>query len=158
MARKRATVSLSDNDWGSLFPITEHSIGNTTLNLEPLSLESLAFIVERLGIVSSEFKELSLSIEDFASSDSTQMISLIQLIVTKAPEILSEMSGLVVADVKSLPLSESVALFNKCLDVNIESQDDLVKNFKELGMKFQKFTQPGTMPERAKLSPAPKSH
>ena len=107
--------------------------------------------------IASEVTKLNFTAENFTSEESVGMIQLVGLIIKQAPEILSDMSGVAVADIKGLPLAPAVELFNQCLDVNIESQDSLLKNFKELGTKFQKLTQ-AEAPTRMKLAPAQKKN
>jgi hypothetical protein len=87
------------------------------------------------------------------------MTELISTILEEAPEIISEMTGVHEDDIKNLPLDVVVDMFNVSLDVNLNSQEDLVKNLKSLGEKFNKFlgveTQqeptPAIDPARARL-------
>ena len=157
MAREQKKVSLNDSDWDALFPQTKYVLGTTEIYIQPLSLESLASIIEQVQKIALEVTKLNFTAENFTGEESIGMIQLVALIIKQAPNILSDMSGVNVKDIQSLPLAPAVELFNKCLDVNIESQDSLLKNFKELGTKFQKLTQ-AEAPARMKLTPAQKTN
>lgn len=69
------------------------------------------------------------------------MIQLVALIISDAPEILSELSGLDVDDITRLPIEKAVDLFGVCLEVNLASKEGLIKNFKGLGEKVGLLTQ-----------------
>lgn len=153
MARTKQAVSLNESDWDALFPKTNYVLGTTEIQIQPLSLESLAYIVEQVQIIIGEVAQLNFSAENFTSKEGIGMVQLVSLIIKQAPGILSEMSGVKVEDIQNLPLDPAVALFNECLDVNIESQESLLKNFKELGSKFQAITQAQATPTRMPLAP-----
>ena len=157
MARTKQSISLTESDWDALFPKTDYVVGTTEIQIQPLSLESLAYIVEQVQVIIGEVAQLNFTAENFTSEEGIGMIQLVSLIIKQAPGILAEMSGIKKTDIQNLPLSPAVALFNKCLDVNIESQESLLKNFKELGTKFQAITQ-AQGPARAKLTPAQKKN
>lgn len=131
-------VKLKESDWEVLFPAEDFKIGDTTLELTPLSLSSLATITRRLTSVVDKIGALDLNLENI-TSEAGKIVQLVALILGDAPEILSEMSNLDLDDVKRLPLDTAVALFSACLDVNLRSQESLVKNFKGLGGKVAKF-------------------
>ena len=146
MARTKETVQLKDSDWDTLFPGEQFKIGSTELNLQPLALEDISLILKKVTMITSQLSELELSLEDL-TGNSLKIVQLVELVVEEAPEILSQMSGLSTADVRSLPLATAVELFNAALDVNIQSQQDLLKNFKGLAARFQTFTNPTAQAE-----------
>jgi len=131
-------VKLKESDWEVLFPAEDFKIGDTTLELTPLSLSSLATITRRLTSVVDKIGALDLNLENI-TSEAGKIVQLVALILGDAPEILAEMSNLDLNDVQRLPLDTAVALFSACLDVNLRSQESLVKNFKGLGGKVAKF-------------------
>lgn len=137
--RTKKKVSLKDNDWKELFPGEEFKIGSTSLILEPLSLKGLSFVIDKISRISESISKLEISFSDLKGSDFIKLTGLVHLIVLEAPEILAEMSGLESDDIKEIPLDKAVELFIKCLDINILSQESLIKNFKELGVKIEKF-------------------
>jgi len=141
MAQKAPVTRLNNEDWDALFPGEEYKIASTTFRLVPLSLKGIATITTKLSKMASIFASVqsTLSLEDVDSRNIESITGVVEIIMEKAPEILSVMSGLHIEDIQRLPLTVAVDLFNKCLDVNIESQESLIKNFKTLGEKFNKF-------------------
>lgn len=131
-------VKLKESDWEVLFPAEDFKIGSTTLELTPLSLSGLATITRRLTNVVDKVTALELNL-DSLTSEAGKIVQLVALILDDAPEILAEMSGLDLEDIQRLPLDVAVGLFSACLDVNLRSQESLVKNFKGLGGKVAKF-------------------
>jgi hypothetical protein len=131
-------VKLKESDWEVLFPAEDFKIGSTTLELTPLSLSGLATITRRLTNVVDKVTALELNL-DSLTSEVGKIVQLVSLILGDAPEILAEMSGLDLEDIQRLPLDIAVGLFSACLDVNLRSQESLVKNFKGLGGKVAKF-------------------
>lgn len=131
-------VKLKESDWEVLFPAEDFKIGETTLELIPLSLAGLATITRRLTQMVDKVVALELSL-DSLTSEAGKIVQLVALILGDAPEILAEMSGVDLDDIKRLPLDVAVSLFSACLDVNLRSQESLLKNFKGLGGKVAKF-------------------
>lgn len=148
MAREsQKKVNLDQADWDVLFKSKEYAIGNTVLKIYPLSLEELISVVKTFAAIQKEataLQELVAPRYDEEGAmiprDSSLLENLAQVILEKAPSILSTMSGLEVSDVIGLPLLEAIKLFNACVDVNLESQEDLVKNLKALGQKVSSLT------------------
>jgi len=159
MRNPKTKVSLKESDWQDLFPGREYTLGTTKFYIYPLSLESISFIATKIGTIGDKFTKLNLDFSDLGT-ESVGVVDFVRILLNEVPEVLSEMSGVEVEDIKGLPLLTAVQLFNACLDVNIESQDSLIKNFKELGAKFKKFTQgeEQTQPAIEKNSiPAPRA-
>lgn len=138
MAKRKDRVKLGDDDWKVLFPGEDFAIGSTTLRIEPLSLKGLSVVVDKLSRIIHQVVELDIDL-DHLERDADKIVNVVHLVVNEAPEILSEMSGLDKDDVAGLPIDLAVDLFNKCLDVNIASQESLTKNFKSLGDRLVKF-------------------
>lgn len=140
MSRSTKKITkLKEDDWNDLFPGQEFTIGTTSFFIEPLGLKSVALIMNKVSSIAIDIARLDVSMADFKDGSIVKIASLVHLIVLEAPEILSEMSGLDSEDVKDLPIDIAVELFNKCLDVNLQSKESLLKNFKELGVKLEKF-------------------
>ena len=157
---KNEKVRLKSEDWTSLFPGQDYQIGSTIIRLKPLAISAIARITNRLAKIGATVDGLNLSVDQFDAELSgtaktgltSGIASLAGVILTEAPEILSELSGVHEDDINELPLSLAVDLFTKCLEINIESQEDLVKNLKSLGKKFNQFLNPET--KEATPSPA----
>lgn len=136
MAKER--VKLKDSDWTVLFPAEDFPIGSTVLELTPLSLRGLAAVIRKITAIITKVSHLDLDMGNL-QNDAEKLVGLVDLILTDAPEILAEMSGLDTSDVQQLPLDIAVQLFDACLDVNLRSQESLAKNFQGLGAKVAKF-------------------
>lgn len=136
MAKER--IKLKDSDWAVLFPAEDFVIGSTTLELTPLSLSGLAIVIRKITNIITKVSALELDVNNL-QTDVEKLVELVSLILTDAPEILSEMSGIAAEDVQRLPLDAAVQLFGACLDVNLRSQESLAKNFQGLGAKVAKF-------------------
>jgi len=143
MARQtKQKVRLQDSDWAALFPNKKYTIGATEVEITPLSIEELASILDKLSLISDKIQDnIPAPVEgaDEATQTSLTILALLRIIMQESPDILSDMSGLDVEDIKSLPLDKALDLFNFCLDVNIESQDSLIKNFNGLGDRISQF-------------------
>lgn len=137
MKRGSITKKLQTSDWDILFPSEEFTIGQTVLRVEPLSLKALSSILRKLSEIATKFSEVAIALEGVNSTDSLKMVEVVRFIIEEAPEILSEMSGLDKDDVQELPLTTALELFNKCVEVNLKSKEDLIKNFKLLGSKLE---------------------
>lgn len=135
-------VRLQDSDWASLFPSKKYVIGATEIEVSPLSIEELASILDKLSAISDKIQEAVPSLEnleDSVAKSSLTVIELVKIIMQESPDILSDLASVDVEDIKSLPLDKALDLFNFCLDVNIESQDSLIKNFNGLGDRLSQF-------------------
>lgn len=143
--KKKSTVRLSEFDWDVLFPSTDYPIGSTILKLKPLSIEDLVSVLNIFRRFENERFDSMTSVADIkklAGSDEKEGAAL--KLIKAVPEVLSLLSGLDVEDVKGLPPIEALRLFNKCLDVNLESQEELTKNLQELAEKVADLTKGAT--------------
>ena len=134
-------VKLQESDWAALFPTKSFVIGTTTITIAPLSIEELSSVLNKLALISDKIQEdlPETNLEDGVAKSSITILNLVNVIMENSPDILSDIANIEVDDIQSLPLDKALELFNFCLDVNIESQDSLVKNFAALGEKIQKF-------------------
>lgn len=131
-------AKLKESDWEILFPAKDFVLGSTSLELTPLSITGLATVIRKVTLIIDKVNLLEIDFNNFQTQVG-KIVELVALILSDAPDILSEMSGLDVDDVKRLPLDVAVSLFDACLDVNLSSQESLAKNFKGLGAKVAKF-------------------
>ena len=131
-------VKLKQNDWKMLFPTETFMLGNTKLNIAPLKLESIPNIIKDGKTLISKLKSKDISMGNYGDN----LEDVVSLLIAEAPGIISEMAGLDKEDVVKLPISIAVALTTKCIEVNIDSQQDLLKNLVAL---VEKSTQVMTM-------------
>jgi hypothetical protein len=137
MSREKPKVSLSSDDWDILFKTKDYSIGKTVLRISPLSLEELIDTVKTFASIQGGMEKLRRVGKEGEGSTVEEIAALIK---NEAPAILSTMSGLDAEDVRSLPLVEVVKLFNVCVDLNLEAQEDLIKNLQALNQKMSSLT------------------
>lgn len=134
-AEKVAKIRLGNDDWDVLFKKTNYTIGKTNIPLKPLSIEELVSVLNVFKTLQREASVIDK--QDMAAILGGGGLEGIALkIFQHAPDVLSILSGVEVADLKKLPPTEGVKLFNACLDVNLESQEDLVKNLELLAQKI----------------------
>lgn len=140
---KKVKVRLAESDWEVLFKKTPHQIGSTTIHLQPLSLEELSEIMDAFKKIQADGKFGTVKeIKEGMAAVGEDNIGMI--IFKNAPDILSMMSNLDVTDVRGLPPLAAVELFNACLDVNLASQEALLKNFGVLAEKVTGLTEKAT--------------
>lgn len=130
---------LSDKDWMVLFPDHPFKIGETILFIKPLTLIGVSRTMGYVKLIGAEIQQAGLDLTNL-QKNVPQMVALVTLILTHAPQILSELSGLDENDVQRLPLPIAIDLFSICLEVNLQSQEGLTKNFKRLGDQVVKLT------------------
>ena len=136
----KTKVQLKDSDWAALFPSKPYTIGTTSVEIEPLSIQELAAILDKITLISDKIQENTSTSDDVSGiSSSVTVLNLVKTVMEYSPDILSDISNIALEDIQSLPLDEALSLFNFCLDVNIESQDSLIKNFQGLTERMQKF-------------------
>lgn len=147
-----AKVKLIESDWDALFPSKQFVIGTSKIDIAPLSIEELASVLNKLSEISDKIQE-NVPSDDLAeglTKSSVTIINLVRVIMQESPDILSDISNIDVDDVRGLPLDKALELFNFCLDVNIESQESLIKNFEGLATRMTQF-----MGNKKTTSPAP---
>lgn len=148
MARNKQKIRLKDNDWDALFPGEDFKIGSTIIVITPLSLKAIAAVASKLATIGTSISKLGVTVSQIDAELNKEanailgLVDVVGTILNEAPDILSEMSGLAEEDVQNLPIDVAVKLFTKCLEVNINSQEELVKNLKSLGTKFGQFLNP----------------
>lgn len=121
-------TKLTDDDWAVLLPATAFRLGTQTLQLRPLGLAALGPVASELARIYEQLRE----------KDIDQMAA---LIVGESPALIAAMSGLDVEDVKRLPGLLAIGLATACIDVNIKSSEDFLKNLLALAGKITKFGQ-----------------
>lgn len=124
-------MRLKQNDWDILFKKHDYIIGTTTLKLIPLSLENLPGVVSEFLKISGSLIKEGITTDNYVS----KLKELSILVANKAPGLISIMSGLHEDDIKKLPIPIVVSLLTECIKVNIEDQEDFLKNLMALADK-----------------------
>lgn len=124
------TVKLSDRDWEILIPGVDFKLGNTTLKLKPLGLVStkraVSLIKDSLEFLAEK------GVNELNYSAPKSILEIAHLVLDKAPELLSESSGLDVEDLNRVPMSVAISLVLEVINVNLQSNEDLIKNLTAL--------------------------
>jgi hypothetical protein len=124
---------LDDKDWEALLRVEVFRLGNRDWPIRPVGSDDLGEITESLKRISGELSEEGVTLDNFRTE---KLDVILTLVVSNAPEIIEKLTGLHRDDIRKLPLDVLVALFNKALDVNLASQDDLAKNLTALAEKM----------------------
>lgn len=119
-------VSLSEEDFELLLPGKTITVGQSEIVIKPLGTEMLKLMFQRLGAIAETLKEAGISFKNYNKED--KLFQLVEIIMDKAPSILSDASTIALADLQRLPLLANVQILTEVLEINIESQEGLEKN------------------------------
>jgi hypothetical protein len=122
---------LSNDDWKDLLPGKTVTLGKSTIVIEPLGVASLAKLTLKLSPLAKRLKKAGLTADNF--EEDKNLLVLASELVNHAPEVLETASGIDKRDIARLPLHAAADVLRAVLEVNMEGQDSLVKNFKALG-------------------------
>lgn len=150
-------VVLKDSDWDQIFNKETITIGTTTLVISALSVEEVAELALLIGAVKEDLKVLLVEASDDLVVGSLNegaklnfsMIDVIMkalpglalVIQSKAPIVVSKLSGLHEKEVPRLPVNVLIDILSVCLTVNIKSLESLSKNFSSLAQKMSVLSQ-----------------
>ena len=130
------TTSLTDADWEILLPGKPWQIGTKTIDLKPLGVADFAVLLRNLKSVIGKIAEAGITIDNYKS----KLPELAGVILVNAPGIISTLSGLNAENARRLPVAKAVELLALCFEVNIDSQDELVKNLMTLTEQVTQLT------------------
>ncbi len=123
-SEKDGFVELDDEDYSVLFPEVSVMVGKKTLMISPLSLTDTA---KMLTILRADWPTL---VEDLAAKGiifdkmtNQDMVGLSEVLVHRAPMVLSIMTGLHPGSVGKLPFVKIAELFNAAIKINMQDQD-----------------------------------
>jgi len=123
-------IKFTNEDWEALVPGIEYKIGNVKLPLRPVNIEEVTKIARVIRGAKDFFKDKNIDKGNFKNPDNLAVV--FEIIMETIPELISDCSGLALADVKRLPADIGFELFNKLLEINLKSKGSLEKNFKAL--------------------------
>ena len=127
MAKERIRLNL---DLDSLLPGDAFQIGNDTIIIRPLGLLQYKMVVGKIKALMGVLTEAGVTSQNYRESD--KLIIIAETLLTKFPEILSEVSNIDDEDLQQLPLEIIVSLIDKCLEVNLKAKDALLGNWNSL--------------------------
>jgi len=132
MARKRL-----DLDLDSILPGEEFTIGTSSVTIRPLGLLQYKLIVGKLKALLASLEADGVTKENFQQPE--KLVIIAETLLIKCPEVLEEVSDIYVDDLNLLPIDVLVALVSKCLEVNLRSKDEFIKNFGSLTTLLEKI-------------------
>ena len=127
---KTKKVKLTDSDWDLLLPGKVVTLGNTILDVKPLGLEDLGSIIRRVSTIRDDLSKSGLTLENYSKGEG--LMKLTTILVEKIPDVLSDATGVAVEDIRKLPLTMTMSLLSAVIEVNLQSQEGLLKNFETL--------------------------
>jgi hypothetical protein len=133
------------SDLDALLPGEDFTIGEQTIVIKPLSLSQVKLIIGRVNALVQDCTEKGITLTNIDNPE--KFVQVAELIITKFPDILEELSNIDGADLQKLPIEITIALLDKCIDVNLKSKESLMGNFKSLA---QKMGQLGISKEKGK--------
>ena len=119
-----------DIDFDALFPSKVFSIGGKDIQIYPLNIGQIAFVIKKVKNLIPIFKSEDITFDNYSQPD--KLITLVSILMESAPEILSEATGIHQESLAKLPLSNTVEIFSVALEANLESKESLIKNFKRV--------------------------
>ena len=125
---------LSNDDWKDLLPGKTVTIGKTPIVIEPLGVAKLAKLTLQFTPLAKKLKKAGITLDNF--EDEENILILASELINNAPGILEAASGLHKEDIARLPLHAAVEIIRAVLEVNMEGQESLIKNFKALKTKM----------------------
>ena len=138
-------VKLNEGDWNEIFNIELFTLGKTELPLKALVLEDLADVCALIGKAGDAVMEKMPVFEDKEKTISQKIEESIptiaKIVANDFPEVLQKMSNLHIADIKKLPAGTQVELALKCIEINLESMESLLKNLPALMIKGRTLSQ-----------------
>ena len=138
MSKSNKRQRIKDEDWNILFPGKEIMIGTTPITIKPLSVDQFTTVLRRItthqGRIVERFKKEKINLTNFDSPENK--LKLVSMIMDIVPEALADAANIDVDDTKRLPFHKALEILEAVLDVNIESQEGLVKNLKSLAEKM----------------------
>ena len=117
-------MKLDSSDWDILLPGETVKIGNKNLLIKPLGLSDLALLLRELKTVVKICSESGITLDNYEA----HLWQLAEIIMSETPHILTLVTGIDSEDVSRLPVAIAMKILNVCLQVNIDSQGDLLKN------------------------------
>jgi len=146
-------ISLSEEDFELLLPGKIITVGKSEIVIKPLGTEMLKLMFQRLGAIAGTLKEAGITFKNYNKED--QLFKLVEVIMDKAPSLLSDASNIEIADLQRLPVMTNVQILTDVLEINIESQEGLEKNLHVLaGMigRLKAVTLDGELPPAEEVS------
>jgi len=148
MGEEKSLIRLHDEDWDTLLPGEEYTLGQTKFKVVPLGLKDTSALLKRLaelgtiwGPILDEYASGKLKNKQPKELIMEVLPKIAEMLASQAVDVLSLMSGVAQEDIERLPLLAATNLGIFCIEVNIKSQQGLEKNFKTLADLVTRLTQ-----------------
>lgn len=126
-----ALINLSTDDWDDLLQGDTITLGKTTVVISPLGIAQLKNMSLKVKALMEALAEKGVNSSNFDAPEN--MANTFTTLVDRVPELMEEATGVNRDDIGRLPLAKGVELLRKVIEVNVKSQETLVKNLQALG-------------------------
>lgn len=113
------------------------TIGTQEVPIKQLKLVELALVVSKVKGVAKEITAEGVNASNYNTPES--MVTIINSIMSQAPEVLSIASDIDQETIDSLPIENIVDILNAIIEVNVLG-DRIAASFSNLSQKFTDFT------------------
>lgn len=137
MSKTAKTRTRLTFDLDALLPGDVFTIGDQDVMIRPLGLLQYKTITSKLKALIGELSAAGVTRENFKQPES--IVTIAEVLLTKFPDILEEVSNIAMEDLELLPLEVIVSLVDKCLEVNMRAKDSLLGNWMSLMGKMEKL-------------------
>lgn len=117
-----------------LYRVETINIAGQSVSIRPLSLRQLAALVSKAQLIANRCAEEGITWENFRQP--AKALALAMILVTDFVDVLSEASNIEEEDLQQLPVEIILEIINTVIKVNMDSKDDLAKNFDSLTKMF----------------------
>lgn len=131
-----------DVDWSALFPGKTFAVGNTSHNVKPLNIEGISKISEKIKSVLPLLEKEGITIDNIDGGD--KIIKLIPILLNNAPDIISDATGIELTSLAKFPPAYMLELVTITIQVNLDSKEELEKNFESLTETLKALLSQGT--------------
>ena len=135
---KKEKRKLTDEDWDLLLPGEEVKLGATRIDLKPLGFQEFVRTVRRLGQVRDVLAKEGLTLENF--NEPENLLKLVVVVMDEMPELLSDVLCIEKADLQRVPVTVMVEVARKVIEINVRSQEGLLKNLTALARGMGEIT------------------
>lgn len=130
MAKQKEGKQRLNLNWKEIFPGEEVSILGSTVTIEPLGLQKLATITNKLKSLGADLSKAGITWDNYNQPNS--LVGLASVILNSCPQVLSDASNIALEDIQRLPIEHLIKIIQKVIEVNSKSKDILEKNFESL--------------------------
>jgi len=135
---KQDKRKLTDEDWDLLLPGKEVKLGNTRIEVKPLGFQEFVRTVRRLGEVREQLAGEGLTLENF--NEPQNLLKLVGVVMDEIPELMSDVLCVEQADLELVPVTVMVDVARTVIEVNVKSQEGLLKNLTALARGMGEIT------------------